>query len=53
MDSISDIDKEDLGFCDSVIWERNEASDMVEDIVRIDGCQKPGLVTIEVGVQVN
>ena len=49
IDSISDIDKEDLGFCDSVIWERNEASDMVEDIVRIDGCQKPGLVTIEVG----
>ena len=46
IDSISDIDKEDLGFCDSVIWERNEASDMVEDIVRIDGCQKPGLVTI-------
>ena len=49
VDSIVDIGTKDLGFCDSVIWERNEASDMVEDIIRIDGCKKPGLVTIEVG----
>ena len=49
IDSISDIEAKDLGFCASVVWERNEASDMVEDIIRIDGCKKPGLVTIEVG----
>jgi chaperonin GroEL (HSP60 family) len=49
IDSILDIGIEDLGFCGSVIWERNEASDMVEDVVRIDGCINPGLVTIEVG----
>ena len=49
VDSISDIETKDLGFCASVVWERNEASDMVEDIIRIDGCNKPGLVTIEVG----
>ena len=49
VDSIADIETKDLGFCGSVIWERNEASDMVEDIIRIDGCKKPGLVTVEVG----
>ena len=49
VDSIADIERKDLGFCGSVLWERNEASDMVEDIIRIDGCKKPGLVTIEVG----
>lgn len=49
VDSIADIEIKDLGFCGSVLWERNEASDMVEDIIRIDGCKKPGLVTIEVG----
>jgi chaperonin GroEL (HSP60 family) len=49
VDSIADIETKDLGFCGSVLWERKEASDMVEDIIRIDGCKKPGLVTIEVG----
>ena len=48
-DSILDISPQDLGFCGQVSWERNEASDMVEDIIRIDGCINPGLVTIEVG----
>ena len=49
IDSILDIEVHDLGLCGSVVWERNEASDMVEDIVKIDGCTNPGLVTIEVG----
>lgn len=47
--SILSIKPQDLGFCGHVLWERNEASDMVEDIIRIDGCLNPGLVTIEVG----
>ena len=49
IDSILNLKSEDLGFCGNVFWERNEASDMVEDIIRIDNCQNPGLVTIEVG----
>ncbi len=48
-DSALDISREDLGVCGSLVWERNEATDMVEDIVRIDKCPSPGVVTIEVG----
>ncbi|MBK70450.1 MAG: hypothetical protein CMB53_03535 [Euryarchaeota archaeon] len=49
VDSVLDISPEDLGVCGSLVWERNEATDMVEDIIRIDECPSPGVVTIEVG----
>ena len=49
VDSVLDISSEDLGRCGSLVWERNEATDMVEDIIRIDGCESPRVVTIEVG----
>ena len=49
VDSILDIVAEDLGVCGSLDWERREASDQVEDIIRIDGCLNPRIVTIEVG----
>jgi chaperonin GroEL (HSP60 family) len=49
VDSVLDLNSLDLGFCGNVLWERNEASEMVEDIIRISECVNPGLVTIEVG----
>jgi chaperonin GroEL (HSP60 family) len=49
VDSVLDISSGDLGKCGSLVWERNEATDMVEDIIRIDGCESPRVVTIEVG----
>lgn len=49
VDSILDIEADDLGVCGSLVWERREASDQVEDIIRIDDCPSPRAVTIEVG----
>jgi len=49
VDSVLDIGADDLGVCGSLDWERREASDQVEDIIRIDGCPNPRAVTIEVG----
>ena len=49
IDSILDASPGDLGECGSLTWERNESTDMVEDIIRIDGCRNPSVVTIEVG----
>ena len=49
IDSILDASPEDLGSFGSFAWERNESTDMVEDIIRIDDCPSPALVTIEVG----
>ncbi len=49
IDSILDISSKDLGKCDSIIWERREDSNQVEDIITIDGCKNPKIVTIEVG----
>jgi len=49
VDSILDIEADDLGSCGSLVWERREASDQVEDIIRIDECPSPRTVTIEVG----
>tara|TARA_B100000029_G_scaffold73670_1_gene65445 strand:- start:730 stop:2298 length:1569 start_codon:yes stop_codon:yes gene_type:complete len=49
IDSVLDIGADDLGVCGSLDWERREASDQVEDIIRIDGCPNPKAVTIEVG----
>ena len=49
IDSILDASPDDLGQCGSLAWERNESTDMVEDIIRIDGCESPSVVTIEVG----
>ena len=49
VDSVLDIEVDDLGVCGSLKWERREASDQVEDIIRIDGCPNPRTVTIEVG----
>jgi len=49
VESILDIGVVDLGVCGSLVWERREASDQVEDIIRIDNCPNPRTVTIEVG----
>jgi chaperonin GroEL (HSP60 family) len=49
VESILDIGATDLGVCGSLVWERREASDQVEDIIRIDDCSNPKAVTIEVG----
>ena len=49
VNSVLDIENDDLGVCGSLDWERREASDQVEDIIRIDGCPNPRTVTIEVG----
>jgi|TARA_B100001105_G_scaffold252613_1_gene244571 chaperonin GroEL (HSP60 family) len=49
LDSVMDIQPSDVGICGSLIWERREASDMVEDIIRIDNCTNPRVLTIEVG----
>jgi len=49
IDSILDINSSDLGECKSIQWERRENTDQVEDIIIIDGCINPKIVTIEVG----
>ena len=49
LDSVMDIQPSDLGNCGTLVWERREASDMVEDIIRIDNCTNPRVLTIEVG----
>ena len=49
IDSILDASPGDLGECGSLTWERNQSTDMVEDIIRIDDCRNPSVVTIEVG----
>ena len=49
VDSILDIEPADLGACGSLVWERREATDQVEDIIRIEECASPRVVTIEVG----
>ena len=48
VDSILAIESADLGACGSLVWER-EATDQVEDIIRIEKCANPRVVTIEVG----
>ncbi len=49
IDSILDASMDDLGSFGSFIWERNESTDMVEDIIKIDHCPTPAIVTIEIG----
>ena len=49
IDSIMDASADNLGSFGSFVWERNESTEMVEDIIRIDHCPSPALVTIEVG----
>ncbi|MEE3231882.1 MAG: TCP-1/cpn60 chaperonin family protein [Candidatus Thermoplasmatota archaeon] len=49
VESILNIETADLGVCGSLVWERREASDQVEDIIRIDDCPNPKAVTIEIG----
>jgi len=49
VDSMLDINSTDLGGCTSIGWERRENTDQVEDIITIDGCSNPQIVTIEVG----
>ena len=49
VDSILDIDEGDLGEAGSVNWERRKATDQVEDVIIIDNCKNPGVVTIAVG----
>ena len=49
IDSIMDASADNLGSFGSFVWERNESTEMAEDIIRIDDCPSPALVTIEVG----
>ena len=49
IDSILDIEEEDLGIAGSVNWERRQASDQVQDVIIIDNCSSPGVVTMAVG----
>ena len=44
-----DIEEDDLGFCGSASWIRKESTDEVEDVIRIEDCRTPSIVTIEVG----
>ena len=44
-----DIHDSDIGECGIFSWERREQSDKVEDIVRVENCKSPSIVTIEVG----
>ena len=44
-----DIEEDDLGFCGSASWIRKESTDEVEDVIRIEDCRNPSIVTIEVG----
>ena len=43
------LEEADLGFCGHASWVRKESTDEVEDVIRIEGCRKPSIVTIEVG----
>tara|TARA_B100000287_G_scaffold425655_1_gene472317 strand:- start:463 stop:2055 length:1593 start_codon:yes stop_codon:yes gene_type:complete len=49
VDTPLDIQESDLGFSGRVSWERRQETDEVEDVFRIDECQSPCIVTIEVG----
>jgi len=49
VDNPLDIEEADLGFCGHTSWSRKESSNEVEDVIRIEGCRKPSVVTIEVG----
>jgi chaperonin GroEL (HSP60 family) len=49
IDSILDIGPDDLGTCGVISWERRENTDQVEDVITIDDCIKPKIVTIKVG----
>ena len=49
VDTPFDIEETDLGEAGKVSWERRQDSDEVEDVVRIEDCPSPSLVTIEVG----
>ncbi len=44
-----DIEECDLGLCGSASWERKPASNEVEDVIRIEECPNPSVVTIEIG----
>ena len=49
IDSILDVDSSDLGVAGSVHWEKRQATDQVEDIITIDDCTNPGVVTLAIG----
>ncbi len=49
IDSIMDIESSDIGICGSIDWERREHTDQIEDVITIDKCKEPKIVTIEVG----
>jgi chaperonin GroEL (HSP60 family) len=44
-----DIEESDLGFCGHASWMRKPSTDEVEDVIRIEDCPNPSIVTIEVG----
>ncbi len=49
IDSVLDIDAGDLGVAGTVHWERRQATDQVEDVIRLDDCESPGAVTLAIG----
>ncbi len=49
VDTPFDIEEGDLGEAGKVSWERMQESDEVEDLVRIEDCSSPSVVTIQVG----
>ena len=49
VESILDIESSDIGTCGSIKWERRENTEQIEDIITIDECNNPKIVTIEVG----
>ena len=49
MENPRDIEASDLGQCGRASWERKPATNEVEDVIRIEGCPNPSVVTIEIG----
>jgi chaperonin GroEL (HSP60 family) len=49
VDSILDIRTSDIGRCGSLNWERREHTDQIEDVIIIENCKNPRIVTIEIG----
>ncbi len=49
VEHLGDISTEDIGTAGRLFTERRPATDQVEDLIRLEGCLEPKVVTIEVG----
>ena len=49
VEHLEDISAEDIGTAGRLLTERRQATDQVEDLIRLEGCLEPNVVTIEVG----